>query len=351
MAGTIPPQRILLLRPSALGDVCRTVPVLTSLRQTWPEAEIHWVVQSKFAAAIASHPALTGVIPFPREAFRGSWRRPMQWAAVGSWLRGLRAIKWDLAIDCQGLARTGFMLRASGASVRVVDRAAREGAWLAGTRRVVVPEGVHEVDRMLALAEDAGAALSTDDRLHVAQTDLTWWSDTVGSRGRYAVLASTSRWASKAWPASHWVELGERIIRDGHAEWIALPGSSGEQTVVAPIAAELRQRGIDVIDYSGRTSIGQLMALLNGAAMTVSNDSAALHMAAGLGGRCLGLFGPTDPAIVGPWRRPESAIRATLEPGECPAYRDTSLGDSIMRRLSVSDVYARLVKLLAEWKA
>ena len=351
MAGTIPPRQILLLRPSALGDVCRTVPVLASLRQTWPEAEIHWVVQSEYAAAIASHPALTGVIPFPRKEFKGSWRRPRQWAAVGSWLRCLRATKWDLTIDCQGLARTGFMLRASGASVRVVDRAAREGAWLAGTRRVVVPGGVHEVDRMLALAEAAGATLSTDDRLHVAQTDLTWWTDTAGSRGRCAVLASTSRHPAKAWPASHWVELGERIIRDGHAEWIALPGSGSEQAVVEPIAAELRQRGIDVIDYSGRTNIGQLMALLNGAAMTISNDSASLHMAAGLGGRCLGLFGPTDPAIVGPWRRRESAIRATLKPGECPAYKDSSLGDSVMRRLSVSDVYARLVKLLAEWKA
>jgi ADP-heptose:LPS heptosyltransferase len=120
---------------------------------------------------------------------------------------------------------------------------------------------------------------------------------------------------------------------------------------VAPIAARLQQRGIDVVDFSGRTSIGQLMAMVQSAAMTVSNDSAALHMAAGLGGRCLGLFGPTDPASVGPWRRPRSAIRVALEPGECPAYRDSSLGDSMMRRLSVDEVYARLASLAAEWPA
>ncbi len=51
------PSRILIIRPSALGDVCRTVPILTTLRQAWPDAVIDWVVQSEFAAAIASHPA------------------------------------------------------------------------------------------------------------------------------------------------------------------------------------------------------------------------------------------------------------------------------------------------------
>src|SRR5437763_17141743 len=57
-----PPQRILIIRPSALGDVCRSVPVLASLRRAYPEAEIDWLVQDTFAPAIEHHAALTGVI-------------------------------------------------------------------------------------------------------------------------------------------------------------------------------------------------------------------------------------------------------------------------------------------------
>ena len=67
-----PPSRILIVRPSALGDVCRTVPVLATLRRAWPEAAIDWVVQSEFAAAIACHPALNETIRFPGHDF-GRW--------------------------------------------------------------------------------------------------------------------------------------------------------------------------------------------------------------------------------------------------------------------------------------
>ncbi|MBT5583887.1 MAG: hypothetical protein HOJ54_07780 [Phycisphaerae bacterium] len=81
----------------------------------------------------------------------------------------------------------------------------------------------------------------------------------------------------------------------------------------------------------------------------MSNDSAALHMALGLGARCLGLFGPTDPAIVGPWNRPDLALRAPLEVGEQAAYRDKKLGDSIMRRLSVDVVFNRMESLSGVW--
>ena len=60
-------KRILIVRPSALGDVCRTVPVLATLRRAWPQAAIDWVVQAEFAAAIESHPALNEAVPFPRQ--------------------------------------------------------------------------------------------------------------------------------------------------------------------------------------------------------------------------------------------------------------------------------------------
>jgi hypothetical protein len=71
-------------------------------------------------------------------------------------------------------------------------------------------------------------------------------------------------------------------------------------------------------------------------------------MALGLGARCLGLFGPTDPAIVGPWNRPDLALRAPLEDGERP-NRYKKLGDSIMRRLSVDVVFNHMESLSGVW--
>jgi ADP-heptose:LPS heptosyltransferase len=267
------------------------------------------------------------------------------------WLAGIGRDRWDMAIDCQGLARTGLMLRASKAPIRIGDRAAREGAWLACNRRVRVPAGTHEVDRMLLLAAAAGAAPVADPTLYVPPDRAAWWAqrreDLPGGRG--AALAVASRWASKAWPISHWADLAERIVRDGLARWIALPGSGGEAEHVAAAADAMRSRGVEVVDFSGQTDAGQLMAMIDAAAFTVSNDSAALHMALGLGARCLGLYGPTDPAIVGPWNRPDLAIRAPLNEGERPAYRDRTIGDSIMRRLDVDSVMARIESLAEHW--
>ncbi len=353
MADTLPVRRILLLRPSALGDVCRTVPVLASLRAQWPAAEIYWVVQSNFASAIEAHPALTGVIEFPRERFRGGLLRPHRWWGMIRWLRSLRADAWDIALDCQGLARTGLMVAACGAKMRVGDRAAREGAWIPCTRRVRVPDTVHEVDRMLALVEAIGAPPVLDATLAVPPAASSWWGhpETERPRGPYAVLATTSRWVSKAWPSERWVDLAARLVQHGHVEWIALPGSAGEQQCVAATANAMRARGISAVDYAGKTDVGQMMAVINGAALTVSNDSAALHMAMGLGERCLGLFGPTDPAKVGPWRRPDLALRPDLRPGEAPSFRDRSIGDSVMRRLPVEVVATRATELLEQWSA
>lgn len=345
MAGTIPIRRILLVRPSALGDVCRTVPVLASLRARWPEAEIHWVVQSGFADAIRSHPALSGVVTFPREAFRGAALRPWRWPAIVRWLASLRRGRWDLAIDCQGLGRTGMMLWASGARVRVGDRHARECAWLACTTRVRPERDLHEVDRMLALSEAAGAPIVADPTLHVDSTHGDWWSHQ-RLPGRYAVLATTSRWPSKAWPQDRWVELATRLTRQGHVQWIALPGSEAERAQVTACADAMTLAGVTVVNLAGRTSIGQVMVVIEGGAVTVSNDSAALHMAVGLGGRCVGLYGPTDPARVGPWGLSHRVVRAPLDDGERPAFKKRALGDTIMRRIEVGPVYDMAVQVI-----
>lgn len=269
------------------------------------------------------------------------------------WLASLGHEHWDIAIDCQGLARTGLMMRASRASIRVCDRAAREGAWMAANRRVAIPGGVHEVDRMLLLAEAAGAAIVPDASLYVPEPAMSWWDSLRRDRpdGKYAVLATTSRWASKAWPEPYWVELAARLIESGHASWIALLGSPSECAYVDRLAVAMQARGIQAVNYAGQTDVGQMMAVIDHAAFTVSNDSAALHMALGLGGRCLGLFGPTDPAIVGPWNRPDLALRAAIHDGEQPAYRDKTLGDSIMRRLSVDAVCDRIESLSTVWRS
>ena len=113
------PRRILLIRPSALGDVCRTVPVLVSLKRAFPGAEVDWLVQDSFAAAVAHHPDLNGVVPFPRAALARWFSRPAVFRRAVEFLVDLGRRRYDMVIDCQGLLRSGLFTLATRAPVRV----------------------------------------------------------------------------------------------------------------------------------------------------------------------------------------------------------------------------------------
>jgi len=120
---------ILLVRPSALGDVCRTVPVLASLRRAYPDARIDWLVRDSFIDAVRAHPALDSAIPLERIAYSKQLKR-LTLNKFRRWLRDLAAPQYDMAFDCQGLFRSGFLAWASGAPRRVGLSNARELGWL-----------------------------------------------------------------------------------------------------------------------------------------------------------------------------------------------------------------------------
>ena len=349
MAGNQTPQRILLVRPSALGDACRTVPVLVSVARAWPEATLGWVIQEGFEDVIRCHPDLDEIVVFPRKALAKWATRPWVLGRSVKWLHSLRRGHWDVVVDCQGLVRSGLMSFASSARVRVGDRRAREGAWLAYNRRVETKSQPHTVDRMLKLLEPLGVESVPDMRLYTPPECVERWAKLRSEReikNPYLALATTTRWSSKAWPDDHWVQFVKSLDHQAISS-VVLLGSDSERPQVAALARRLRDdTGIDVHDLAGQTSIGDVMAVIESARLTVANDTAALHMAVGLGGRCVGLYGPTDPVEVGPYQCDD---RVVYVPPESPVnYRDARVGDCLMRAVSVEAVLETTHRVLEE---
>ncbi len=343
------PQRILIVRPSALGDVCRTVPVLATLRRAWPGADIDWVVQSEFAPAIAAHPALRAPVLFPRHEFGRWWHSPAAARSLARWFSDLRRCRYDLVVDCQGLGRSGLITWMTRAPRRVGLRSARELAWLGYNVRHRPPPSIHAVDRMMSILVAEGLEPVYDMRLHAPAGDASWWAERraslIGSAATYAVLAPTSRWASKRWPVPSWSALAAALRRRGF-ERLVLIGAPGERDQVATIAA-----GEGTADLVGRITLGQTMAVIAGAGLVVANDSAPLHMAVGFARPCVGLFGPTDPARVGPYGRPEAVVCAAKPPGPRSAgrvhFKDRRLGDALMRLIEPAAVLERIDSITA----
>jgi lipopolysaccharide heptosyltransferase I len=329
-------SRILLVKPSALGDVCRSMPALASVRAAFPQAEIDWFVQDDFVDAVRAHPALRAVVPFPRRAWK-RWWTPASVRGVVGLRRQIRDAGYDLVFDLQGLLRSAIFAQAAGGARRVAWRDAREGSgWLASERHAR-RGGPDATEVMLALLEDAGVPALRDPRMHVPETARQAWRAQRDAMElhRYVALAPTSRWSAKRWPAERWRALAERLASRGTRVVLLGAGSERDQ-----VRACMPKEG--AVDLCGTLSLGAWLAAIEGADAVVANDSAATHAAVGLGRPLVAIYGATDPAAVGPFGRPECVV---APPGPAPTdphgYRDPRMVQR-MQLIGVDAVERRL---------
>ena len=356
------------------------------LRRAYPAARIDWLVDRRFADAVRAHPALDGVLAFDRR------RRSRLPGLLGSLRRG----RYDLVVDLQGLARSGAFAWVTGARRRVGFADAREGGWLGVNERIRVPaeDGSavtgHAIARMRGLLRGAGIGGVDPIDPGLSQADLSLQvpepgrgfgrslieqhNDTLTASadlgggvtrprrwsGRYLCVAPTAQWGSKCWPAERFVEITRRWLddTDGHGSgdeptsWAAVLAAPGEREAVQEQWSSLLPERLRGRVAFPATSVGQMMDLIQGAKLLVGNDSAPLHLAVGLGTPTVSLFGPTDPAKVGPpptalmaeaeaegWGRRHRVLRAASAVGRTINYRDRRDDDTLMREIEIETVW------------
>jgi heptosyltransferase-1 len=320
------------------------VALLASLRGAYPGARIDWLVQDSFADAVMHHPALTGVVSFPRRRF-SRWASPSVTGEVVRWMRGLRRARYDLAIDAQGLARSGIFCYATGARVRVGYADAPEGAWLAYTVRADSPRTLHTVERMMRLLGPLAVQPVMDMRLYPPPAEIEKVEADAELKGkRFAVIAATSRWAGKQWAPERFAVVADRLVGDPvyGIDAVVLVGGAGEREQIAPLLALAGRRGGErrVIDRVGATSVGGLMALVRASSVVIANDSAALHMAVAFERPLVALFGPTRVDLVGPWKRERDVIQHVAA-SDVLNHKNAAAGKLLMDRITVAEVLAK----------
>lgn len=341
--------RILIVRPSALGDVARTVPALVTLRNAFPGAHIDWLVHEAYVDVIRCHPALNGVVPFARGRFG---RMLTQRGALGeflAWSRGLRQGGYDIAVDLQGLFRSGVFTWLTRASRRIGFANAREGAALAYNRRHRIDAQMHTVDRMLALLEAEGLPPAHDMRLYVPDDDAQWLSRHTADLGwgdrPYLCLAPAARWRCKCWPLERYAELARRLADHPRCGGrVMVLASPSERQQIAPLLDSL---GGDMQVSCPETTVGRMMAIISSAALVVCNDSGPLHVAVGFDIPIVAVFGPTLAGVVGPYRRDDAVVQvAGVTPEIAQQFRRRKDDQSLIARISVEQVYDMAVEQL-----
>ena len=348
------PARILLVRLSALGDVLHALPVLSALRHRLPGSHIGWAVEDRCEAVLQGRTDLDSVHVLPRQAVRRAFRgRPWRLPGVTRAFRQeLRATRYDVAIDLQGNLKSGLVTRVSGAALRLgyARGAAKELNHLHTTRRWRPPNGTqHRIERYLGLVSSLlgerlpyrppGFPLSDAERS--AASGLLQGAGLPQS-GAILLHPGTSGFGKfKRWPAARFGLLAKKLAARGWSVGVT----------VGPEEAAL---GGDVARISGGhaavlepESLRSLAALIETAGLFVAADTGPLHLASLLDRPLLGLFGPKDPAIYGPYgetgSRPGVLPTIVRDDVACRPCRLRRCADPLcMTTLAVEDVIAAL---------
>lgn len=300
------------------------------------------MVNRAFRPAIENHPALDSIIEFPRSEI-GRWLRAADWDSLQHWLDTLApdpttgTARFDLVVDLQGLFRSGFMTWWTRAPHRIGFADARELGWLGYNRRVRVPASAGHVDRYLHLLASIGVEPVPDLRLYPGESARNKIAADPALRGRYVLLAPTTRGAGRAWPADRYGELARQLLARSKVlgmDGVVVSGLETERSELTPI---LNRPAPGLIDRVGATDIPGLMAMIERAALVVCNDSAAMHLAVAFARPLVALLGPTRVETAGPYRRAADVI-CHRRPGENVRHRDVAPSRALMERITVPEV-------------
>ena len=302
--------RILLIKPSSLGDIVHTLPVVSALKTRWPDVHLTWCVKRQWAEFVERVEGVDRV--WPVDGTLLGWMRAGQ---------QLRMERFDVAIDLQGLFRSGVLAGLSGAPVRIGFANGREGSPWFYTWRVPVPSvDVHAVDRYLSLVEALGASVSgpprfcfkrLDEDLKLVQ-DL-FRSHELSPEKPWVALNVTARWMTKRWPLSSFATVMDQLSVEYHAPIVVI-GSAEERQYIHELRALSKSH---FIDLSGAVPLRCLPALLSTATVMITNDSGPMHIAAACGVPVVAMFGPSSALRTGPYGTDHQVLEGQVSCRPC----------------------------------
>jgi len=331
--------RILIVRLSAIGDVVQGMPIACALREQFPEAFLAWAVREQAGSLLRGHAALDEVIGVPR-----GWLKSPR--SIWQLRRRLRAMRFDIAVEAQGLTKAALLARLSGARRRIgFGRPwGRELSRWINTELVDTPVD-HVVDRNLMLLRPLGIASprvrfgvpdSLLDRVVAEQM-----IGQTGCDGALAILNVGAGWPSKLWPEDRFaavaVELGRRHGLASLVLWAGDEERAMAEQVAAGSAGYAR--------LAPATTLTEVAALARRARLFVGYDTGPLHLAAAVGTPCVGLYGPWPANRHGPYGSGHIALQARQFEGSTRQRRYAS--SEYMEAITVEMVCRACEEILA----
>lgn len=334
------PRKILIVKPSALGDIVHSLPFLHAVKSRFPGAEVHWVVANGLDELLEDHPLVEKLWVIHKEEWKQIAKVKETARALRRLFTQLRRERYDAAIDLQGLFRSGMISWFTAATFRIGFQEAREGSRWFYTHRVVGGAEVHAVERYLKIA----AFMGCDTREKVFPFPPVAEDSPVvqGLPPFYAVMAPAAGKEANRWPAPRFGSLAAKLPFPS-----MVVAGRADETIARTVVEASNGRAVSL---AGKTSLKELIAVIRGARFLVSNDTGPMHIAAALNIPVFAIFGPANPLRTGPYGSIHTVVQAQVPCAPCyrwkkchdwkclEAIRVDDVLDVIQRQMGVTEV-------------
>ncbi len=347
------PEKILIIRLSAIGDVVHVLPALRLLRSHFPLSKIAWLVEDKASGVLTGHPDIDDVIVFPRK----KWQRTIlkinktfnTLSEIYSFYKRLRREHYDLIIDFQGNLKSGIMNLITGSEKKVGfgKGYCRELNYLTTQYQAFPPEKkMHRIDKNLFLLKELGIENGFQrPKLPVFKLDKKYISKFITTSINpclpiIIIHPGTSKFGSyKQWPPLNYALLGDMIL-DTYEANVVFTWGPYEFGVVKEILKKMKHEATPACETR---SIKQLIELIKHASLFIGGDTGPLHIASTLDIPVVGIYGPKDPEIYGPYNGKAIVIKKDVP---CSPCRKRTCGDPIcMSSILPEDVFLGVKEL------
>ncbi len=338
-------MKILIIKPSSLGDVIHALPFLNAVKKTFPDSKVDWVISKNLMGILEDNPLINELISLDKDSWKNMNKIPETLSELSSLRKTLKSRHYDMVIDLQGLLRSGLIAFSTQTTLKIGFDDAREGSRFFYDRKVRVKESAHAVDKCLEMAKAIKADIkNVKFPLHINDASKIQIKKIIGDIKEYLVIVPSARWASKRWPAENFAELIKKLSIPG-----IIIGSKGDKKRVKELIGLLPKKSSDkIIDLCGKTDLKELAALLAGAKAVVTNDTGPMHIAAALTVPVISIFGPTDPQKTGPYRwQTKKNLKVIKADVPCSPCRKKKCAELIcMKKIHVDVVYKELKEYL-----
>jgi lipopolysaccharide heptosyltransferase I len=297
--------QILVVRLSSIGDIVHALPAVAALGQRWPEAEISWAIEDRYAELLLDNPFVKRVIGLDTLGWRKGRSFTRAWQELARAVNELRLRRPEIAIDFQGLMKSAAIARLSRAPRRIgfAEPWVRESlAGLFYTEAVRAGGRQHVVDENLALVESLGVPPVPRrcwqfplPHSTAVETQVDTRLAALGVR-EFIVINPGGGWMNKRWAPEQYSILIREFGRR-HRYHVLVTGSAAEEAMIGSILKTAQSSR----SFHFPSTLMEFIVLARRARLLVGGDTGPLHLAAGVGTPIVAIYGPTNPERNGPF--------------------------------------------------